>query len=118
MDEDISELLFISMKVTICVGEISLEHQVGKFHSTSVGCECALPVLSNIKAVKRSFGPDVLEGDICHIAGAPRICLDEPNVITLYDRNVASMLPTVSVSLWEESGIRAIDHLRCSRSQR
>lgn len=99
MDRSISRLLSIALKLTICAGKVSLEHQVGKFHGTSVGCECALPVLSNIKAVKRSFGPDVLEGDVGHVAGASGICFDESDIVALYDGNIAGMLFAVSVSL-------------------
>ena len=89
------------MQVTASAGKLSLEDQVGQFHGTGVGCECALPVLRHIKTVKGSFGPDIFEGDIGHVARASGICLDESDIVALYDGNIASMLFSVSVSLWE-----------------
>lgn len=82
------------------LGSIVLEYQIGKFHGTSIGRERALPVLGHIKTVKRSFGSDILESDIGHIARASGVCLDESDIIALYDGNVASMLLDVSVRLW------------------
>jgi hypothetical protein len=88
------------VELTTCIGKILLEYQVGQFHSASIGSECTLPVLSHIEPVEGSFGPDVLEGDIGHIAGASWICLDETDIIALYNGNVASMLLSVSTSPW------------------
>lgn len=82
------------------LGSIVLEYQIGKFHGTSIGRERALPVLSHIEPVEGSFGPDILESDIGHIAGASGVCLDKSDIVALYDGNVASMLLDVSVRLW------------------
>lgn len=101
VEKSVNWRFFISMKLTICAGEISLEDQVGKFYGTSIWCERALPVLSHIEPVEGSFRPDVLESDIGHIAGASGICLDESNIVALYDGNVASMLLSVSGFLLE-----------------
>lgn len=101
MDQEVSGLLIISIKVTVRPGDISLEHQIGKFHGACVRRERALPILSHIESVKGRLGPDVLEGDIGHVAGASRICLDESDIVALDDGNVASMLLIVSVSLLE-----------------
>ena len=89
----------LSTQVITFADKFSLEDQVGQFYGTSIGCECALPVLGHVKAVKGSFGPDVLKSDIGHVAGASWICLDESDIVTLYDGNVASMLLSVSVFL-------------------
>jgi hypothetical protein len=92
-------MLINSMQITTSAGKLSLEDQVGQFYGTSIWCKCALPVLRDIEPVEGRFRPDVLKGDIGHIAGASWICFDESNIVALDDGNVASMLLSVSVFL-------------------
>lgn len=70
-----------------------LEDQVAQRHRARVRLEGVLPVLVDAQPVQTGLGPEVLEGDVGDVPGAPGVGLDEGDVVALDDADVFGDLP-------------------------
>lgn len=76
-------------------GEV-LKNKVTQSHSSGVRLKCILPILIDVQAIERSLRSKILKGDVGDVARPAWVSLDESNIISLDDVDVACMLGELS----------------------
>lgn len=87
-----------SLLINFALTREVLENKVTQRYSSGIRFKRVLPILVNIQAIERSFGSEILKGDISDVAGAARISLYESNVVSLDNVDVPCMLEELSQS--------------------